>query len=152
MSHETIQHRTTTMERHLKATPARVFEMWADAEKRAVWTSPSSEIHIKMEAADFSEGGRDISLCYMGDEVLARVIADYHDIVANKRIVFTETISDMETRHGVSLVSVEFQEQVGGTGLIVTLQTLALDGGPLLEEVVMGWESSLASLEGVLQA
>lgn len=143
-------HRTQKIEKHLQASPQRVYDAWADANKRAQWSGPSSEIEIKMEQDDFTPGGRDISLCIAGGEVMAKVLADYHDIVPEQRIVFTETIMAAEAVQGVSLVSALFEPDGEGTKLTVTLQTAALDDGSILDEVAMGWEAALLNLQGIV--
>ena len=146
MSGATMMHKTTTLEKQIAAPRAKVFAAWADTNQRAKWNSPSADIEIKMDAADFSEGGRDVSLCIAEGDVVARVIADYHDIVPDQRIIFTETINSPDSREGASLVSVNFEDADGGTKLTVTLQAVALDGSALLEEVVYGWEAALTRL------
>ena len=84
----------------------------------------------------------------------ARVFAAgrYHDIVPDKRIVYTEIIASMEATEGACLVSVEFLPDGEGTRLVITLQTVALDGSALLEEAQAGWGSALIRLEELLQA
>ena len=146
MSAPSIMHKTTTLEKQIATPRAKVFAAWADTDLRSKWNSPSSDVVIKMEAADFAEGGRDVSLCMVEGQVVARVITDYHDIVPDRRIIFTETINGPENREGVSLVSVSFEDAGGGTKLVVTLQTVAVDGSSLLEEVVYGWDAALANL------
>jgi len=151
MSHDTIRHDTDTMERTYAASPAHVFDAWADPEKRRIWGSPSDEIDLRIEAADFSVNGEDITSCMMGDEAIAIVRAHYLDIVPERRIIYNESISSLEALEGVSLVAAEFLPEGRGTRLVLTLQTLAVDGSDLLEGVQEGWTSALLRL-GVLVA
>ena len=146
MSHQTMQHGTVTLERTLKASPERVFGAWADPEQRRIWGSPSSDIELRIDAADFSVGGEDVSTCLMGDQAIAIVRGRYHDIVENRRILYTEIIADMAARQGACLISAEFLPVADGTRLVLTLQTTALDGSDLLEGVEAGWESALERL------
>ena len=146
MPHKTLAHGTRVIEKTYAASPAAVFAAWADPVARAEWGSPSSDIVLKMEAADFSEGGRDLTHCMGGDEVFATVVTQYHNIVANSRIVLTETISSEGMAQGASLVSAEFLPDGRGTRLVLTLQTAAFDSSDLLEGVLQGWESALESL------
>ncbi len=152
MSHETMVHRTSTMERTYAASPARVFRAWADPDIRRLWGSPSDEVEIRNEAADFRVGGEDVQLCMVGGEVAARVAGRYLDIVADARIVYSEAISEGDTLLGVSLVSAEFVATGGGTRLVLTLQTVAVDGSDLLDGVVAGWTSALDRLGGMMVA
>lgn len=146
MSHETMVHRTATLERTYDASPARTFRAWADPDIRRLWGSPSDEVQIRNEAADFRVGGEDIQTCLVGGESVATVVGRYHDIVPDKRIVYTEIISDPAALMGLSLVSAEFIAQGGGTRLVLTLQTVAVDGSDLLEGVEAGWASALDRL------
>lgn len=150
MTHETMRHRTETMERTYAASPARVFRAWEDPEIRRVWGSPSQDVQIRNEAADFRVGGEDVQLCMVGDDAVARVVGRYLNIVANARIVYSEAISEGDTLLGVSLVSVEFIAAGRGTRLVLTLQTAAVDGSDLLDGVVQGWTSALDRLGGMM--
>lgn len=152
MTHQTVQHGTATMERRLSASPTRVFAAWVDPEQRKAWSSPSDEIDMRIDAADFSVGGEDVTTCLAGGEAVAIVRGRYHDIVPDKRIVYTEIIASMEATEGACLVSAEFLPEGEGTRLVITLQTVALDGSALLEEAQAGWGSALIRLEDLLQA
>lgn len=151
MSHDTIRHGTVTIEKTYTASLARVFGAWADPELRRIWGSPSDEIDLRIDAADFSVGGEDVSTCMMGDQALAVVRGRYHDIVTDRRIIYTEIISSMDALEGACLVSAEFQPDGKGTRLMLTLQTAAVDGADLLEGVQEGWESALLRLGAMLQ-
>ena len=152
MSHETMVHRTVTMERVYSASPARVFDAWADADKRRLWGSPSDEVEIRNDAADFRIGGEDVQACLVGGEVVATVTGRYHDIVPDVRIIYTEVISEPSGPMGMSLVSAEFMASGAGTRLVLTLQTVAVDGSDLLEGVEAGWVSALDRLGDQLAA
>jgi len=151
MSHSSVQHGTVTLEKSYATSPARVFAAWADPDKRRVWGSPSDEIELRIDAADFSVNGEDVSTCMMSGEAIAVVRGRYHDIVPEKRIVYTEIISSMEATEGACLVSAEFLPDGDGTRLVLTLQTVALDGADLLEGVQEGWESALLRLADLLK-
>ena len=152
MSHDTIRHGTVTIEKTYAARPARVFGAWADPEMRRIWGSPSDEIDLRIDAADFSVGGEDVSTCMMGEQALAVVRGRYHDIAADRRIIYTEIISSMDALEGTCLVSAEFLPDGQGTRLVLTLQTAAVDGSDLLEGVQEGWESALLRLGAMLQS
>ena len=152
MTHHNAQHGTATLEKGLSASPARVFAAWADPDQRKVWGSPSDEIDMRIDAADFTVGGEDVTTCLAGGEAVAVVRGRYHDIVPDKRIVYTEIISSMDALEGACLVTAEFLAEGAGTRLVVTLQTVALDGSTLLEEAQEGWGSALIRLEELLQA
>lgn len=150
MSHKTMAHRTATLERSYAASPQRVFHAWANPEIRRIWGSPSDEVEIRNEAADFRVGGEDIQSCLVEGHPVATVYGRYHDIVPDARIVYTEVIRDDVQLQGMSLVSAEFIAEGTGTRLVVTLQTIAVDGSELLAEVEIGWTSALDRLGSLL--
>ena len=144
-----MQHRTATLERTFTASPAEVFAAWSDTAKRAKWNSPSDEIVIEMERDEFREGGTDIALCKYEGETVAHVTSNYHEIVPEKRILFTETIREGAAMQGASLVSVALVAKGSDTHMTVTLQTVAVDGSELLDGVNEGWTSALARLSAM---
>jgi uncharacterized protein YndB with AHSA1/START domain len=139
-------HATRRMERTYAASPASVFNAWADPQLRCLWGTPSEEVEIRNDAADFRVGGEDIQSCLVGGEVVATVVGRYHDIVADRRIIYTEVISEAGVLLGVSLVSAEFLPSGTGTRLVLTLQTVAVEGSDLLEGVAAGWSGALDRL------
>jgi len=146
MTHASMVHATRVMERTYAASPARVFRAWADPDVRRLWGTPSDEVEIRNDAADFRVGGEDVQSCMVGGEVVATVVGRYHDIVADRRIIYTEVISEPGTLQGMSLVSAEFIPTGNGTRLVLTLQTVAVDGSDLLDGVAAGWTSALERL------
>jgi uncharacterized protein YndB with AHSA1/START domain len=140
------------MERTYAASPASVFNAWADPQLRRLWGTPSEDVEIRNDAADFRVGGEDIQSCLVGGEVVATVVGRYHDIVADRRIIYTEVISEAGVLLGVSLVSAEFLPSGTGTRLVLTLQTVAVEGSDLLEGVAAGWSGALDRLAQQLDA
>ncbi|MFN4183827.1 MAG: SRPBCC domain-containing protein [Hyphomonas sp.] len=150
MSHKTMAHRTATLERTYAASPERTFHAWANPDLRRVWGAPSDEVEIRNDASDFRVGGEDIQTCLVEGHPVATVVGRYHDIVPDARIIYTEVIRDEAQLQGMSLVSAEFIAEGKGTRLVVTLQTLAVDGSDLLAEVELGWTSALDRLGSLL--
>lgn len=146
-------HRTTVLEKTFGVSVADVFAAWAELEKRSLWNSPSDDVKIRYTEDDFSVGGKDVSLCLVGDQIMAEVIGIYHDIVPNERIIYTEIIKSGEGElFGTSQVSVSLESRGTGTHMIVTLQTVAVDGSTLLDDVVEGWTASLGMMEKLFAA
>ncbi len=146
MRHETVAHGTVTFHRSFAAPAAKVFAAWADPELRRVWGSPSEAIQLRIDAANFSVGGEDVTSCMMGEVPVAVVRGRYYDIVPDRRIVYTETIGSEGASEGVCLVSAEFLPRADGSTLVLTLQCAALDGADLLEGVQIGWTGALSRL------
>ncbi len=147
-----MHHRTTTLEKTFKVGVGTVFAAWADLDKRAHWNSPSDEVKIKYTEDDFSVGGKDVSLCLVGDYIAAEVVGIYHDIVPDQRIVYTEIIKSEGAVQGVSQVSVSFAPSGTGCEMIITLQTCAIAGAEVLDDVAMGWTAALEKMTGFLEA
>ena len=143
-----MHHRTTVLEKTFAVSPEAVFAAWADLDKRAQWNSPSDDVKIKYKADDFSVGGRDVSLCLVGDQIMAEVVGVYHDIVPDQRIIYTEIIKTGEGfLLGISQVSVDISASDTGTKMVVTLQTCATAGAEVLDEVAAGWTASMGMME-----
>ena len=146
-----MQHRTSVLEKHFNVSPARVFAAWADLEQRAKWNSPSDDVVIRYTEADFSEGGKDVSLCLVGDHIVAEVVGVYHHIAAGEQIIYTEIIKSEDQVQGVSQVSVSIAPEGDGTHMVVTLQTAAVSGSEILDEVAAGWTAAMAKMQAVLE-
>ena len=151
MTSAVMDFRTSKLERSFPVTPARAFAAWSELEQRAQWNSPSEEVEIRYTEDDFSIGGKDVSLCLAGDHILAEVIGVYHDIVPDTRIIYTEIIKSGEGEpFGTSQVSVGFVAEGDETRMTITLQTVAVDGSGLLDDVVEGWTEALVRMEKLL--
>ena len=147
-----MQHRTSVLEKHFNVGPARVFAAWADLEQRAKWNSPSDDVVIRYTEDDFSVGGKDVSLCLVGDYIVAEVVGIYHHIATDEQIIYTEIIKSEDQVQGVSQVSVSIAPEGDGTHMVVTLQTAAVSGSEILDDVAAGWTAAIAKMQAVLEA
>ena len=102
----TIVYATIVMERTYAASPARVFAAWADVEARKRWSAPADNIRIDYEAADFREGGKDISRCIEPGNADYVATVSYLNIRKDQRIVFAEDVVHGSTRVSAALISV----------------------------------------------
>lgn len=152
MTETTLKHSSISLSRSYPVPPAKVFAAWADPEARKIWGTPGEGITLEHEAADFSVGGVDISLCQMEGATIARVETRYLDIVPDARLLLIEAIASEGMHLGASLVSVEMTAEGAGTALSVTIQTAGLDGSGLEVEVEGGWVSALDNLGRMLAA
>ena len=131
MTTRSVQHGTIRLERRYKAAPARVFAAWAEPEARAKWDVPGRWL-IAEQTFDFREGGRERKRFGPPDD--ARLVADtlYLDIVPQRRIVFSYSMTSRGTPISVSLTTVELSPapSSGGraTHLLLTEQIVFLDG------------------------
>ena len=131
MKARTAQHGTIRLERTFKAQPARVFAAWAEPKARAKWDVPGRWV-IAEQTFDFREGGRELKRFGPKDD--ARLVADtlYLDIVPQRRIVFSYSMTSHGMPISVSLTTIELSPapSSGGrnTHLLLTEQIVFLDG------------------------
>lgn len=141
-----ITHATIVMERTYNASPKRVFDAWADLDARKRWSAPAEGIRIEYEAADFREGGRDVSRCIEpGNEDYVAVV-NYLDIRHGQRIVFAEDVSHGASRVSAALISVELSGAGAQTHLLLTMQIASLDGAEMEKGYQFGWSAALDNL------
>ena len=131
MSERSVEHGTFTIERKFDATPARVFAAWAEPKAKAIWfAGPAGQWKQQLRQMDFRIGGRERVRGEFAGGRVSEFDASYHDIVSNRRIVYSYTMHVDEKRISVSLATIEFEPAGGGaTRLILTEQGAFLDGG-----------------------
>ncbi|MBK8544257.1 MAG: SRPBCC domain-containing protein [Caulobacteraceae bacterium] len=142
----TIAHATIVMERTYAVSPKRVFDAWSDIEARKRWSAPADNIRIEYEAADFREGGKDVSRCIEpgNADYVATVI--YIDIRADQRIVFAEDVVHGNTRVSSALISVELTPKDAETHLALTMQIASFDEAGMEAGYQFGWNAALNNL------
>jgi uncharacterized protein YndB with AHSA1/START domain len=124
MSDRTVTHATFAVERSYAATPARVFEAWADPVAKSRWFGGGDD---RQHELDFRVGGREVSTGTV-DGTVFTFEGRYQDIVPDERIVYAYDMHMGEARISVSLATVELTPDGDGTKLIFTEQGAFLDG------------------------
>jgi uncharacterized protein YndB with AHSA1/START domain len=131
MTARSAEHGTIRLERRYKAAPARVFAAWAEPKARAQWDVPGRWV-IAEQTFDFREGGRERKR--FGPQGDPHLVADtlYLDVVAERRIVFSYSMTSRGTPISVSLTTVEISPAPSSGGrnsqLLLTEQVAFLDG------------------------
>jgi uncharacterized protein YndB with AHSA1/START domain len=133
-----VQHDTVVIKRHFEATPSCVFAAFADVDARKRWAVPQGD-KLEYEQANFSVGGRDAFRCGSPNDMSYLGDIRYEDIVPNRRIVFTETMSQLDSRLSATLITVELLPDENGTQLIMTSQIAAFDGSDMATGYREGW-------------
>lgn len=141
----TTHHASFTIKRSYEAPAARVFAAWADPAARVRWSVPKGD-GIEYVQSEFRVGGHDVVRCGPEGDLSYDVVATYHDIVQNKRIVFSETIDNGGTRLGVSLISVEFGDAGTRTRLVLSVHVVGLDSADIIDGSQAGWNEVLDNL------
>ena len=127
MTTGSAQHGTIRLERRYKASPNRVFAAWAEPKARAKWDVPGRWV-IAEQTFDFREGGREVKR--FGPKGDPRLVAAtlYLDIVPQRRIVFSYSMTSRGTPISVSLTTIELSVDEKDTHLLLTEQIVFLDG------------------------
>jgi uncharacterized protein YndB with AHSA1/START domain len=128
MADRSVTHATFTIERTYPASPARVFQAFADPAIKVTWFAPPDEWGPEEHEMDFRVGGREISRGGPKDGPVHTFEARYWDIVANERIVYSYDMHLDATRISVSLATIELRPAGEGTRLVFTEQGAFLDG------------------------
>jgi uncharacterized protein YndB with AHSA1/START domain len=147
MSESTAVHATLVFERMIPATADQVFTAYADLEERRKWGAPSDNTTLIYDQADFREGGEDVFRCGPKANPNIHGTTRYLDILINRRIVSTETISVDGRRLCVSLSTLELDPDGDRTKLKSTIQLVSFIG----QDMVRGHESGTnASLDNLV--
>jgi len=116
-----VNHATFVIERSYAASPARVYQAWADPAAKAKWFS-------KPDIFDFRVGGREYSRGGPPEGPIFTFDACYQEVVPEQRIVYSYTLDSDDKRISASLTTVELIPTDGGTKLIYTEQGAFFDG------------------------
>ena len=128
MTDRTASHATFIVERDLAFAPAAVFRAFADAEAKRRWFGPPDATSMD-HALDFRVGGREHAA---GGEPTSggtfTFDAEYQDIVADERIVYTYAMTLDGRRVSASVATIVLEPNTTGTHLRLTEQGVFLDG------------------------
>jgi uncharacterized protein YndB with AHSA1/START domain len=122
------QHGSFTIERRFKAPPALVFAAWSDAAAKARWFSGPPGWQQKLRTLDFKVGGREQLIGTFPTGTTTHFDAHYHDIVPDRRIVYSYAMHLNDWRISVSLATVTLASDGAGTRMTFTEQAVFLDG------------------------
>jgi len=129
MTERSVNHTTFVIERVYPAHPAKVFAAWADAAAKAVWMDDPDYLSDGTESElDFTVGGHERFGGKTPEGTSYRYDAVYYDIVPDQRIVYCYEMYTGDVRMSVSVATVEFVPDSGGTRLTYTEQGVFLDG------------------------
>jgi len=104
-----------------------VFAAWASVERKSRWFVGPDGWQQKVREMDFRVGGRERVVGSKRGGRLSTFNAHYYDIVPNERIVYAYEMYLDAVRISVSVATVEFKEQRGGSLLVITEQGVFLD-------------------------
>jgi len=129
MSKGSAQHGTFVIEREFAFPRARLFAAWAVREAKDRWFGgPSGQWKPLERQMEFRVGGTERARGQWTGGRVSDFQAQYHDIVQDKRIVYSYSMHIDEKKISVSLATIEFEPSGKGTRLILTEQGAFLDG------------------------
>jgi uncharacterized protein YndB with AHSA1/START domain len=146
MDETSILHATLVFERTIPAPAAQVFAAYADITERKKWGAPSENTALIYDKADFREGGDDAFRCGSQANPNIHGATHYLDIVANRRIVSSETIAMDGRRLCTSLTTLEFHPEGAHTKLKSTTQLVSFIGQEMVRGHENGTNASLNNL------
>jgi uncharacterized protein YndB with AHSA1/START domain len=143
-------HDTFVIVRSYDAPVATVFRAWADPQRKARWFAGSADALGDGYELDFTVGGREVNRGGPPGGPVYTYAAQFRDIVVDRRIVYTYEMSADDSRLSVTVTTVEFREERGGTELVLTEQGVFLDGHDTVAQREEGTRALLDSLAASL--
>ena len=123
-----VIHSTFRIERKYPQSPARVFRAFADKESVRRWRVEDEGCKVREFTFDFRVGGGEVSrFSFMGGPEI-RLDAQFQDIVADSRIVFSYRMGTAAGPFSASLTTVELAPIGAGALLTYTEQGVFFDG------------------------
>ncbi len=148
MTDPTTIHDTFVIERRYAKPVATVFAALGDPALKRLWYAPTATTFDM----DFREGGREYTLSHLGADTPfpgAPMVSDavYQDIVPDRRIVLTQTMSLGGQHISNALLTFELLAEDGGTTLVCTHQAAFYEGSGGAEMRKHGWNALFDRLD-----
>jgi uncharacterized protein YndB with AHSA1/START domain len=147
MTKRSVDHAKFVIERTYSASPARVFNAWADPAAKARWFVGPDELKEVGREIDFRVGGRERLSSEPAGGPIHLFDCLYHDIMPDRRIVYAYDMYLDQRRISVSLATVEFEPAGAVTRLIFTEQAVFLDGAETAARREEGTRALLDNLD-----
>ncbi|MGG6897191.1 MULTISPECIES: SRPBCC family protein [Rhizobium] len=152
MNERSTDHTTITIERHFKAPLPRVFNAWAIPEQKQRWFACSGDWTQLDFQLDFRTGGSESNRTASTNGVVHAYQARYVDVVPNERFIYAFDMMLDDIRISVSLATVSFEPEPGGTKMTFVEQVVFLDGYGDNGSRLMGTEIGFDNLRLFVEA
>jgi uncharacterized protein YndB with AHSA1/START domain len=130
MSSGSVHHDTFTIERTYPSAPSKVFRALTDQQAKAQWFLPPGDWKASNYHFDCRVGGSEHVESTPPDGEAHVYDAVYHEVVADRRVVFSYTMHLGDQHLSVSLTTIELTPAGDGTRVTFTEQGAFLDGDP----------------------
>jgi uncharacterized protein YndB with AHSA1/START domain len=156
MPETAVVHSTFVLERNFYTTPERVFQAFADPEKKRRWFFESRQHELQLHKLDFKVGGWERAQLVFGPGTPVSGMTCinetvYEDIVPDRRIVAAYRMLIGGKCVSVALVTMEMLPAQEGTELTVTHQGAFFEGSGGPEMRKGGWIALLDKLAAELK-
>ena len=128
MSNRSAVPGTFTVERIVKAPPAQVFQAFADPAQKARWFAGPVGWEQHERTMDFRPGGTERVSGRHASGVVSTFDCLYRQIIPGERIIYVYDMALDGKPISVSLATIEFHADGGGTKLVITEQGMFIDG------------------------
>lgn len=136
-------HHTFSLERRYSAPVAKVFAAWGDPESKRRWFGLNPGEHTM----DFRVDGLEINRSVGGNGKLLEFESRYLNIVPDRRIVYTSTLSADGELATTSITTIELTGKETETVLLLTESDVFLDGQELPSWREQGTADWIAKLD-----
>lgn len=145
---ETV-HETIFFERHITAAITTVWNAYLDPVQRAQWSVPAGEAMV-FDEADFREGGGDRYRCGPPASLDFSVNVQYHKIIPEQLIVYTETVTTADQPLATSIVTWALSPSGRETRVKITAQLVSYVGQGMVDGHHHGHAKALEQLQAFL--
>ena len=128
MTARSVVHASFTIIRHWKASPERIFQAFADQQKKDAWFGGGSDWTPVGRSFDFREGGREHAAGRWKTGMVSKFDCIYLDIIPNQRIIYSYVMYLDDRKISVSQAAIELVPDNGGTKFTLTEYGDYLDG------------------------
>ena len=117
-----------SLERVFKATPAQVFQAFANPEAKQRWFAGGAEQTIVERVTDVRPGGKERLVGHWKNGLTTQFDAVYFDVVADRRLVYAYEMHIGPRKISVSLATIEIEPDPAGVRLKVSEQGVFFNG------------------------
>jgi len=128
MSTPKVDHASFTLERHYDAPVALLYKAFSDEKAKSRWFGGGSEWNMETRKFDFRVGGKEHLSGKWKSGMVSTFDAVYHDILPERRIIYTYDMHIDGKRISVSLATLQFSQDGDGSKLVITEQSAFRDG------------------------